>query len=225
MMDRIRAVDQESLRNVRRVGIAVGSVGSDQRHIGILYRINDTENVSFLHLAWHRNLQNDNDKVDTRFIWIDPAVPTARLRQVAAICRQIWRSNQKGAIPYGFSPPNDCFDRNTCEYLIGPTRYGLTCVSFVLAVFERSGLRLVNYETWPTGRPGDAEWQEQIIQKLESRADPDHIRALRNDIGTVRFRPEEVAGAAMASPLPVDFDRASEGARLVLARLAPGSAR
>lgn len=220
MMDRIRAVDQQSLRNVRWVGIAVGTAGPDQRHIGILYRINATELVSFLHLAWHQDLRQD--EVDTGFVWIDPAaVLTARLRQVAAICRQVWRSNQGGTIPYGFSPPNDCFDRNTSEYLIGPTRHGLTCAGFVLAVFEHAGLRLANYETWPTGRPGDAEWQGRIIQQLERRADPDHISALRNDIGAVRFRPEEVAGAAMVSPLPANFTQAEEGARLVLAGLAP----
>ena len=65
-------------------------------------------------------------------------------------------------------PPNDCFDAETGEFLIGPTRYGLTCADLALAVFDLAGLRLARYETWPIGRPGDREWQLWVADQLEA---------------------------------------------------------
>jgi hypothetical protein len=152
---------------------------------------------------------------------VDPAAHPKRLEQVADICRLVWRANQKQGIPYGFSPPTDCLDADTGEFLIGTTRHGLTCASFVLAVFHRAGLPLVVYENWPTSRPGDREWQAKIMRVLErTGADRAHVDAVRNEVGSVRFRPEEVAAAATASPLPADFKTASERGQQVLERLA-----
>src|SRR6185503_13834023 len=81
-----------------------------------------------------------NEAPDPDFLWVNPAAHPKRLVQVAALCRKIWRANQSGSIPYAFSPPNDCFDTNTGAFLFGPTRHGLTCASFVLAVFHHAGL-------------------------------------------------------------------------------------
>ena len=177
--------------------------------------------VRLLDLAWHHRLRNDPPD-DERYLWIDPTIPTVRLRQVAAMCRKVWRSNEQ-YIPYAFSQPNDFFDVETGACLLGPTRFGLTCATFVLAIFEVVGLRLVQYETWPTGRDGDVEWQQQIVallQQLNPPASPEHISAIKQEVGTARFRPEEIAGAATVLPLPASFADASAGAHLVLDKLA-----
>lgn len=217
---RVHSVTTRPLDQVGSVAIAIGTSGPNQRHIGVLHRDTDAGQLLMLHLRWHFRLSNDVP--DLSFLWIDPGAHPKRLVQVAAICRQVWRANQDNGIPYGFSEPADCLDMDTCKFLVGPTQLGLTCASFVLAVFHRAGLQLVDYASWPLDRTGDREWQEAIINLLaENGASDDHVNALRGEIGrgAVRYRPEEVGGAATEASLPVSFDLASERAAVVLQRL------
>lgn len=104
---------------------------------------------------------------------------------------------------------------------LGPTRLGLTCATFILAVFEAAGISLIKYDTWPENRPSDFEWQKQIITALRRTrsATPEHIKAVEGDVGSARYRPEEVAGAATANPLPADFPLAAERGQQILERL------
>ena len=224
-MDRVFTYHELPFDNIRYAAIALCSVTPTQRYIGVLHRQPDSHEIRMLHLAWHHDLQNSTPK--PKYLWIDPAIHARRLRQVAAVCRHIWRANGK-AIPYAFSPPNDCFDEQTGHYLLGPTRHGLTCASFVLAIFERAGLNLADYATWPTDREGDREWQEWIVSQLEKSVPPasaEHIQAVLREVGSVRFRPEEVAGAATVSPLPAVFRLAVERGDQIVAKLTQGPPR
>jgi hypothetical protein len=219
-MDRVYHAQQRPFNHIRDAGIALREVNPQQRHIGVLYRDSASNDVLFLHLAWHFDLKC-NPPNET-YLWIDPAIHPRRLIQVAAVCRMVWRANGRNTIPYGFCPPSDCFDATTGEYLFGPTQYGLTCATFVLAIFHRAGIVLVHYETWPVNRPGDAEWQTSIVDALRntSTATPEHIRAVQSDVGaTVRYRPEEVAGAAIVVPMPASFQAVEERSREILIRL------
>jgi hypothetical protein len=218
-MDRVYAAEQKPLPQIGRVAIAIGTVGPNRRHIGVLHREGDAGQVLMLHLRWHHRLTNGAS--EPHFLWIDPAViPRQRQIQVAAICRHIWRAHQSDGIPYGFSPPNDCFDEHTFRYLLGPTRHGLTCATFVLAVFHRAGIQLVEYTSWPTDRPGDAEWQAHMVNELErTGATPEHTEAVRSDLGSARYRPEEVAGAATAAHLPAPFYFTQAQGERILTRL------
>lgn len=171
-----------------------------------------------LHLAWHFDLRNE--EANDRYHWVDPDLPKPRLRSVAALCRQIWRKNGKNAIPYAFSHPSDCFDGGTGEFLLGPTKLGLTCATFVLAVFESAGIRLIDYASPVPARSGDREWQEKIVDLLERQgATSEHVDAVKGQIGGVRYRPEDVAGGATVSPLPAQFDLAAERGRQIVERL------
>lgn len=180
------------------------AIDNSQRHTGVFYWDPESQTVRLLDLAWHCHLR-DKLADDERYFWIDPIILPARLRQVAAMCRMIWRSNGSD-VPYAFSQPSDFFDALTGELLLSPTRLGLTCATFVLAVFEAAGLRLIKYETWPTQREGDLDWQQNIVALLrQGGAANEHIEAVSRELGAARFRPEEVASAATLSPLPVSF--------------------
>jgi hypothetical protein len=219
-MDRVHRASQVAFERLRSAAIAVREIDPQQRHIGLLYSDNGLNRVSFLHLAWHFDLRCEAPR--TEYFWVDPAIPTPRLVQLAAVCRLVWRANGKGRIPYGFGPPADCLDSTTGEYLFGPAGSGLTCATFVLAAFRRAGLPLLRYETWPIGRAGDSEWQTRIVAALASTPGTitEHADAVRRDVGTtVRFRPEEVAGAATVATIPVDFAVAEAHAAQLLLRL------
>ena len=208
-MERVFVIAEQPLDKSLFVAIAIGESESDQRHIGILHRTQGSA-PEFLHLAWHCRLHNDALLPDYMTLWVRPAASTERLRSVAALCRRIWKKHSIGGIPYAFSKPTRSIDATTGEHLQGPSQFGLTCASFVLAVFQATGLQLAEYETWPTDRPGDREWQQQIIEKLAGRATPEHIEHLRNELGAVRFRPEEVAAAATLAPPPANFEPAAQ---------------
>lgn len=220
LMDRLNSQESRPVTEIEHAAIAVRIFSEGGRHIGVLYRDGSNADVILLHLAWHHDLRNESPH--RAFLWLSPSLPQRRLRQVAAMCRKIWRSNGRATIPYAFSWPSDSFDDETGEYLLGPTRRGLTCASFVLAVFEAAGLRLVNYESWPVNRTDDHEWQEWVITTLETSNPPataEHIAAVKSQLGAARFRPEEVAGAALVTPLPVEFEIAAEHGLMVLGRL------
>lgn len=198
------------------IAVAITQSGPNQRHVGILYRgekYGSGDSFSLLHLPWHFRPVNE-DRPHPVYAWIDPQCARSRGRQLSAICRKVARENVRG-IPYGFSPPNDCFNKKTFAFELGPNRYGLTCSTFVLAIFELAGLRLVAEESWPKNRPEDAQWREMIIESLRRSRKPNvdaHITLLRNDSSTVRFRPEEVAGAAACENNPAAFEHASSQA-------------
>ena len=213
-MDRVFAASLRPFSEVKHVAVAIGQTGAGQYHIGLIHREAAAPDVLCLHLAWHCRLMNEPASSLVSH-WIDMPTPSRRAQQVAARCRQIWKANGKSSIPYGFSHPSDSFDSVSGRFLLGPTRHGLTCASFVLAVFHFAGIPLADYATWPTGRSSDREWQESVVQLLQSRAAPEHIAAVTEEVGAVRFRPDDVAGAATQVP-PVTFEVANSlGIRIV----------
>lgn len=214
---RLYSNDERPFVEIRHVAVAIAVVHAGQQHTGILHKEEVLDEVQLAHLAWHNQLKNAPPK--EAYLWVDPLIPNRRARQVAARCRQILRGNKRG-IPYAFSSPNDCFDSETGSFLFGPTRAGLTCASFVLAVFGSAGIQLADYATWPPQRAGDLEWQQFIVEQLEKDgADADHIAFVRNEVGAVRYRPEDVAGCATADQLPCSFDVAEPLSQEILKRL------
>lgn len=223
-MNRVFDQQARSISEVEFVAIAIKSVGNAQRHVGILHRVSN-KSVQLLHLAWHQDLQNSPPPTD--YHWVDLAINARRLKHVAARCRQVFRANPDG-LPYAFSSPNDCFDNHTGAYLLGSTQLGLTCASFVLAVFRTAGIQLIDDTSWPISRDGDHEWREHILSMLEHGipslgirpAPVEHVDAVRSGFGSVRIRPEEVAGSGAVRQLPADFHTVEPIARYILQRLA-----
>jgi hypothetical protein len=149
-------------------------------------------------LGWHCELALQ-DRLSTKYCWVDPQIPQARLRQLAAICEDIAHTNLIEQIPYSFGTPVDAFDERTKKFLLGPTTTGLTCASFVLAVFERAQIRLARYMGWAAPDSDDIRWQQGVLNLLEQTPSvtTDHINAVRREVGnSVRYRPEQVAAAA-----------------------------
>lgn len=111
------------------------------------------------------------------------------------------------------------FDEATGKSLLGPTGLGLTCASFVLAIFEFSGVRLLAYEQWPA-RPEDRAWRDHVIGLLARSPNPDwqaHAAAIRNDDRTIRYRPEEVTAGAGLYPPTASFEDTVRAAEELLA--------
>ena len=208
---------QRPFTEVRHVAVAIAVYREGQQHTGILHKAENLDGVKLGHLEWHNRLK-ESDPNDS-YLWVDPPIPTRRARQVAARCREILRENARG-IAYAFSPPNDCFDAETGHFLLGPSRVGLTCATFVLAVFAAAGIRLAEYNSWPQKRPGDAEWQQFVIEQLEQGgAGDEHLALVKKEAGAVRYRPEDVAGCAASDQLPCSFTIAESLSQEILNQL------
>jgi hypothetical protein len=131
-------------------------------------------------------------------------LPAARAKAVAVVCNSVWKRNEKGLIPYALSQPNDFFDPTTGELLLGPNKVGLTCTTFVLAIFKACNINLVDFSSWEI-RQDDEEWKSFILEQLQSevdkgRATQEHIQAVRADMSGARFRPAEVMAASFTPP-------------------------
>src|ERR1700726_3117546 len=145
-MERVYWSAERPFDQINHVGIAIKTALENQRHTGILHRDQKTSEIVLLHLRSHHQLVSVTP--DLSYLWIDPKVNPRRLRHVATICRLIWEQNGKD-VPFGFSGPSDCFDDETFAFLVGPSKLGLTCATFILAVFERAGVKLLKHESWP----------------------------------------------------------------------------
>jgi hypothetical protein len=209
------------------VAVAIGEPRPNQRHTGIFFRCSVSDAHEFLHLATHNRLLRQPPPTPDYF-WIQPLIPQRRLLQVAAICEQIATANVTSGIPYSFGPPNECFDARDCRFLLGPTKTGLTCASFVLAVFHRAGIQLVRYGSWPPPTAEDIEWQQQVVSDLTAarlqnpdRVTQDHINSIMNEVGSsARYRPEHVGGAALKRRYrPVRYRVAYRAGELILCRI------
>lgn len=199
-MNRVFATTEQSFFAQGNL-VAVYLSGEGQLHSGILLRDEEIEDAVLLHLCWHCKLTLNAPP--SQYLWILPCINTRRSRQLAIYCRRLWRTNDRN-VPYAFSCPNDIFDKESGKFLLGKTKYGLTCSSFVLAVFLAQGIQLIDGTEWPR-RLGDIEWQKQILTMLKEHAAPEHIASVESEIGAVRYRPEEVAGAAALAPPAATF--------------------
>lgn len=188
-------------------------------HIGVVYR--QQQMTRIMHLAFHMKLKDQNLHASVFRVWIDPALPTSRSKSVAAFCRRVAKVNRRRGIPYAFSHPNHCFDVERGKYLFGPQRHGLTCSTFVLAVFSAMRVDLIDYDAdWPV-RPEDEDAQAKLVELLKKTgADPQHVNTVSKQIGSVRYSPEDVGGAASVYPPAATFERAQGAAEAVRAAIA-----
>ncbi|QDV24774.1 hypothetical protein Q31a_30960 [Aureliella helgolandensis] len=197
-MDRIHCQSIRDSTEIQHVAVFIQEPLPNQRHTGIAFRVNLSDPLEYLHLAWHCRLCRET-RLGTSYFWVDPKIASSRLRQIAGICDDIAHANSSEQIPYSFGTPIGAFDSKTKKFLLGPTATGLTCASFVLSVFETAQLRLARYTGWPKPDEEDRKWQENILNLLHKSkyVSPEHIKAVEREVGTsVRYRPEQVAAAA-----------------------------
>src|SRR5690349_10862255 len=94
------------------VGIGIARTTHDNTHVGLLYRHSeDPLALHFLHLAWHKDLQDNavdeqlkcpamTQYLNTDILWVVPDVEIELLETAAILCRGIARS--RPLVPYGF---------------------------------------------------------------------------------------------------------------------------
>lgn len=183
----------------------------DGRHVALVFKLDDADPPRRCHVLWHHKLGGEVSS--GRHPWVQSPLGKSRKRLIANICdsivRRIEANNPK--VNFGFSFDLKCFD-SSGRFQSAVAGQGFTCATFVLEVFRRGGVRLL--QSWQY-RDGDKAWQGKVIAELEGqKADPNHVEALKkltSENEVFRIRPEEACAAAAYAPPPLNFD---DGQRL-----------
>ncbi len=188
-----------------------------QRHTGLLYR--DEQGVfRVVHLAFHFDLRDE--EIAGAATCARASLSHSNQEIVAAFASQVVRGDPQ--IKYGVTSDGQCFD-SVGNYIEGPIGTGLTCATFVTAIFRALQLPILAEESWPT-RSEDKEWFEGIVKFMEEKReeygiDQAHIDALKQDPVASRIRPEEVAAGALHADWPNAFQDIEALAQEVLEEL------
>jgi hypothetical protein len=193
---------QHPYPDIPHIGIAIHG-DLNQRHVGILFRTNQNEEPKLLHLAFHLRLRCDApSEYSSQNYWLHcSGFSNEEQLQLAVWCKNIFAAN-KNKIPYGLAYSSMGFFDQNGTFIHSSYGCGLTCATFVMALFEDFGLPIIDITSWKT-RADDAEWQKHIVDaiKEDHNKHPDfysntHIENQILNIGiALRFRPEEVAAS------------------------------
>jgi hypothetical protein len=184
-------------------------------HMGIMYR-GRGQKPEFLHLAWDDALSRDWES-DWRYLWASPEVEPERLRAMGGLCRQVWRRYQEDRrFAYALGFGGTTFDVSG-RVVLGPNARGLTCATFVLALFKYFGIELVDEPSWPVRTKDDRKFLRQVAPFTK----PEHLAILESEVdaGCRRIRPEEVLGACAIVELPATFEATRCHAEEILSRI------
>lgn len=199
--------------DIENVCLTIAQVSPGQQHIGFLFYSLINEKVKFLHLAWHERLQYDNPP-PPKYIWVDiPFDDPYNQENFQLFLDTIFDLNGTG-INYGISI--DGIEINTDGSLLLESKHaGLTCATFVMRALHAQGYDVVDLDNWEH-RVEDIVWQEDILKNLLYYATPEYIESQKTQIGTIRFKPEEIAVATISDNRPLNTEDAYEPSQALL---------
>ena len=226
----IRFAGQE----VTGVAVAVCRMPQGHTHSGVLYR-HTNGRLCLVHLRWDCDLAHEvfdgvnhrwdggvaRDLFEGSYAWVIPDLLPEEMDDVRAVCRDLVR--RMPTIHYSFLfDPEATLNPQTSEVVSAIAPYGLTCSTFVLAVFNSAQVQMVHLTGWQS-RPDDHRWYAALLRYLgKTGVDPVHIARIQSNVQCLRVRPEEVAGACLASRdnIPAGYDHCEPAGRDVLRLLA-----
>ncbi len=204
------------------VAVCIEATGTCTQHVGIVYR-DAALQLHKLHFAWHRRLM---DESCPRLLACSmPNFDPADELFVAAYCAKIARTAPNRAIPYNLKiDERVSFDPATGDVVFGNGFTGLSCSTFVAAVFRSAGNNLVSVTGWPPADAEDIEVQTFYVEMLEKSRNPEHQahgHRIRSEIGTPRIRPYHVAGACLENKenYPVPHSICDSNGRWILSQM------
>jgi hypothetical protein len=157
-----------------------------------------------LNLRSHLDLRCEIPSNEYRWIQVD--LDEINRRLIVALCRLIAKKNQR--IPFGFTftYSRSYFSRSG-DYVAGTLGDGLTCATFVMAVFNAYEIPLLKIEEWPL-RLEDSGWQTGQVRSIAAQFGAIIGAAIEDHVGEPRFLPEQVTAGAISIDRPLGYNRA-----------------
>jgi hypothetical protein len=214
---------KRSTADVPCIAVFLHRVNSINLHTGIVYK--DAKGTfRRLHLGWQRQLLADQKCRPN----IDCAVPVfdsvdlVDEQFIAAFCGRIARSLPNRRIPYNLKIDNEVRFNLAGDIEVGRSFTGLSCATFVVAIFRSTGNPLIDTNGWPAASAQDEAIQRNFVNALEGSDNPDwkaQADAIRPEIGGPRIAPEEVAGACLEDSYPVAHPKCEAAGRFIVAAI------
>jgi hypothetical protein len=206
------------------LGVAIMQSG-DGHHVGLLYRLDDS--VRLLHLGWHRDLRDQPVSDGMRYLWAPIELTQEEQVALSAMASEVAVNVQPTDLRYGldwnYVDSAGLFDSED-KVIVYPVGKGVTCATFLYALFMWWGYKPVDSSTWKN-LDGDEVWQAWVVSLLAGSENEDscnQARELAADVGCLRLRPEQIAAACAfdVDAWPLAFDDACELAADVVAQVA-----
>lgn len=189
----------------------------------------DAQGPWYLHMGIDGFMTSSMPGRNPRWL-VAPNIERLRLQPVLNKCRlvrhRILVDLQFGdAVPYSFDPSARIVD----DPSVGSVRVevegdgGFTCATFVLAVFESVGLRILDLATVVDDPVQTQTIRHGLIAFLRAHGPVNGalLERLERTIGQPRIAPECVAGALLDRPHPMPYAHALELAQHVLQQMGP----
>ena len=187
--------------------IAGSNVTGDtkQKHVGLVYRAHNSK-IMLLHLGWHHQLHHH--EWDKKYHWLELNGLELELQETFADWAVMVANASPGTpIPYSVNFRQDRNFDQKGHFINLNDGSGLTCATFLLALFSDYELPLIDISDWPESRKGDLAWLRRILKKLRRHVPKwDWLEQVKHRHRLKRFRPEEVfATAALFSGEPLNY--------------------
>jgi hypothetical protein len=182
------------------IGIAVNSNPAQPQHSGLLFE-HRSGAVMLCDFMNHENLAVR--QVPPDYFWTPVRLTEHQVAQVAAFIQLVVQAHASGRrLSYSFMYSADAFD------VTGSLRQGvpgLTCATFIVAIFERLKLSLIDASTWRERKEEDQAARMAFIAGIVQTADEATVIRLMAEKPDFRIKPYEVCGAATHYKYPVGF--------------------
>ena len=239
---------KKNINDISAIAIALYSNREGGVHTGILHRDFVANKLYFLHLADHNQLKNEDVTHGIDAYFVIPPINVMILRALAGFCRNIAQNYKNGEMKYSFFLPEHPIWSDKGRLMLEGLSNGLTCSHFVISIFEYKKIKLIERSEWPS-RPEDVNSQMNFILSLCRRSFEktlnklhrsivnnnseelgshileqaellQHVEKMIAEIGSIRYRPEEVVAGASSTRLPASFSYAESNGSAIRAFLA-----
>ena len=202
-------------RKIEHVAVLVGRPSRRFLHAAIAFRASD-RSLKAIHLTLSGEVERGSlyGECLDGYAWAEPKVNPDWLAMIAAHCESILMRPGPVKFNYAFAYLKSTVltDDGTSMRIEGET-VGLTCATFVLAMFDYHKLTLLDLDSWKF-REDDAKWQRSIFETyLKGKAtdwglDKSVLERIEKEISVpcLRFRPEEVFASCLVGDHPAKFD-------------------
>lgn len=197
-----------------RAGVGVHLSAPNQVHAVVLYRTDAA--VRALHFCWMKDWKDEVVQED--YLWTPLPLDSSEARYFAIYCSEVASNRLLDDVPFAFRhDARTRFELSVARVVFGDDAHGFTCATFILSLLGTIGFVPLDASTWQQ-RGCDQLWQRGILRLLKRTHPSEDLRRQEQEIGAVRFRPEEVVGCC-ATPTRTAFPEALVRGRAVLAAL------
>lgn len=183
-------------------------------HAGIFFR-DGSGDILLLDIDFNGKISaaRPDGRKGRKYAWAVPQFPVLQLQQIAAYCERL--ATREPNVGYSFQFIDTTMLVEAGHDITLDEANGLTCATFVLAVFQSNYMPLVDLGSW-SSRPADKQWQNEVLEYMKQNSHryygitDERIANAQLVIGCLRYRPEEVLGACRVGSHPTQMAPAVE---------------